>query len=112
MPHILKSFYDEDILEEETILEWHDKVLDCLLLSPFLSALFYNVFPPPSLSLSLSLQVSKKHVGKERAREIRDKAIPIIQWLKTAEEESSDEEGTSQEHIHMRLLEICDHSSY
>ena len=93
MPHILKSFYDEDILEEEAILEWHDKVLDCLLLSPSLSALFYNVFLPP---LSLSLQVSKKHVGKERAREIRDKAIPIIQWLKTAEEESSDEEGTSQ----------------
>lgn len=76
---------------------------------PFFLHYFITSFPP---SLSLSLQVSKKHVGKERAREIRDKAIPIIQWLKTAEEESSDEEGTSQEHIHMRLRGICDHSSY
>ena len=25
-PHILKAFYDNDILEEETILEWADKV--------------------------------------------------------------------------------------
>ncbi|XP_003384405.1 PREDICTED: eukaryotic translation initiation factor 5-like [Amphimedon queenslandica] len=61
VPHILKSFYDEDILEEESILEWHDKV-------------------------------SKKLVGKEKAREIREKAAPIIQWLKTAEEESSEDE--------------------
>ena len=26
VPHILKAFYDEDILEEEAILEWADKV--------------------------------------------------------------------------------------
>lgn len=26
VPHILKSFYDEDILEEEAILEWNDKI--------------------------------------------------------------------------------------
>ena len=26
VPHILKAFYDEDILEEESILEWADKV--------------------------------------------------------------------------------------
>lgn len=30
VPHILKAFYDEDILEEEAILEWHDKVTDQL----------------------------------------------------------------------------------
>ena len=26
VPHILKTFYDEDIIEEEVILEWNDKV--------------------------------------------------------------------------------------
>ena len=26
VPHILKAFYDHDILEEEVILEWHEKV--------------------------------------------------------------------------------------
>ena len=25
--HILKAFYDEDLLEEEVILQWNDKVL-------------------------------------------------------------------------------------
>ena len=29
VPHILKAFYDEDILEEESILEWADKA-SCL----------------------------------------------------------------------------------
>ena len=26
VPHILKAFYDNDILEEEAILEWADRV--------------------------------------------------------------------------------------
>ena len=26
VPHILKAFYDEDILDEEAILDWADKV--------------------------------------------------------------------------------------
>lgn len=26
VPHILKSFYDHDIVEEEALLEWADKV--------------------------------------------------------------------------------------
>ena len=26
VPHILKAFYDEDIVEEEAVLEWADKV--------------------------------------------------------------------------------------
>lgn len=38
------------------------------------------------------LKVTKKHVSKEKAKEIREKAKPIIDWLKTAEEESSGEE--------------------
>lgn len=32
VPHILKAFYDEDILEEEAILEWADKVRKFLTL--------------------------------------------------------------------------------
>lgn len=31
-------------------------------------------------------------MSKEKAKEIREKAKPIIDWLKTAEEESSDED--------------------
>ena len=47
----------------------------------------------------IALQVSRKHVGKEKAREIREKAAPIIEWLRTAEEESSEEEGITQLHV-------------
>ena len=31
VPHILKAFYDNDLLDEEAILEWADKVGGCLL---------------------------------------------------------------------------------
>lgn len=37
-------------------------------------------------------QVSKKRVGKEKAKEVREKAALFVQWLKTAEEESSGDE--------------------
>lgn len=60
VPHILKAFYDNDLLEEEVILEWDGKI--------------------------------KKHVSKEKAKEIRAKATPFVNWLRTAEEETSDEE--------------------
>jgi translation initiation factor 5 len=59
--HILKAFYDADILDEEAILEWGAKV-------------------------------HKKHVGKEIAKQIHEKAAPFVDWLKNAEEESSEEE--------------------
>lgn len=59
VPHILKSFYDHDIVEEEALLEWADKV-------------------------------PKKK--KELAKAIREKAAPLVKWLRTAEEESSSEE--------------------
>lgn len=59
VPHILKSFYDLDIIEEDALLEWADKV-------------------------------PKKK--KELAKEIREKAAPLVNWLRTAEEESSSDE--------------------
>lgn len=59
VPHILKALYDEDIVEEEAVLEWADKV-------------------------------PKKK--KELAKQIREKAEPVIMWLRTAEEESSEDD--------------------
>lgn len=61
---ILKLFYDCDILEEETILEWSEKV-------------------------------SKKYVSKDISEKIHEKAKKFIQWLREADEESSDEEDDS-----------------
>lgn len=60
-----------------------------------------------NLYFFLSLQVSRKHVGKEKAREIREKAAPIIEWLRTAEEESSEEEGMAQLHVLDIWLSQC-----
>lgn len=58
---IWKLFYDTDILEEKTILEWSEKI-------------------------------SKKYVTKEMSEKIHEKAKPFIQWLREADEESSEEE--------------------
>lgn len=61
---IWKLFYDTDILEEKTILEWSEKV-------------------------------SKKYVSKDVSEKIHEKAKPFIQWLREADEESSEEEEDS-----------------
>ena len=37
VPHILKAFYDEDIVEEEAVLEWAEKVCVCVCLGVCLS---------------------------------------------------------------------------
>lgn len=58
---ILKAAYDHDILEEDTLLEWDQKV-------------------------------SKKYVDRETSQIIHQKAKPLIDWLKSASEESDDEE--------------------
>lgn len=65
---ILKLFYDEDILEEKTIVEWSEKI-------------------------------SKKYVTKEVSEKIHDKAKPFVQWLKEADEESSDSDDDSDVEI-------------
>ncbi len=57
---ILKTFYDQDIMDEEVIIEWGKKV-------------------------------SKKYVTKELSEQIHKKAEPFVNWLKEAEEESSEE---------------------
>lgn len=63
MPLLLKQLYEDDVLEEPTLIEWFDA-------------------PPESSWL----------VNREVAAEVRAKASPFIQWLKSAEEESEDEE--------------------
>lgn len=45
----------------------------------------------------LSLQVSKKYVSKELAKEIHAKAAPFVKWLKEAEEESEGSEEEEEE---------------
>lgn len=43
------------------------------------------------------LQVSKKYVSKELAKEIHAKAAPFVKWLKEAEEESEGSEEEEEE---------------
>lgn len=70
VPHILKAFYEHDILDESVIIEWDDKP---------------------------SKKYTSKGVSKELSKEIHSKAAPFIQWLKEAEEESSDDDGENDE---------------
>ena len=87
VPHVLKAFYDNDLLEEEAILEWADRVgvhqLEYVPAESWLALMFW---------FSLGWQISKKHVKKEVAKQIHEKAKPFVTWLRTAEEESSEEE--------------------
>jgi len=57
-PHILQCLYEAEVLDEETILSWADS-------------------PPESSWL----------VKKDIAQQVRNKAKPFIQWLKTAEDD-------------------------
>jgi len=64
VPHIFKLIYDNDIIDEEVLIEWHSKQSS-----------------------------GKKLISKEVAAEIKNKAQPFIQWLKEAEEEESSDES-------------------
>ena len=79
--HILKYFYDLDILDEETLIEWSKK-------GP-----------------------SKKYVKKDVSKEIHEKVGPFITWLKEADEETSDEEDEDVEVraclIFCELITVC-----
>ena len=46
--------------------------------------------------MCIILQVSKKYVSKELAKEIQTKAAPFVKWLKEAEEESG---GSEEEEV-------------
>jgi len=56
VPHVLKGLYDEDILEEEVLISWHDKK------------------------------------SKGDTKKVKDASTVFITWLKSADEEGSDEE--------------------
>jgi len=58
VPVILQTLYDNDVLDESTILTWHST--------------------PPEASWL---------VNKKVAATVRQKAKPFIDWLKSAEEE-------------------------
>lgn len=45
--------------------------------------------------LEWSEKISKKYVSKEMSEKIHEKAKPFVQWLRDAEEESSEEEDDS-----------------
>lgn len=63
---ILLKFYDEDIVEEDTFYTWHEKA---------------------------SKRITK---NKTLSKEIREMANDFIQWLRTAEESSDEEDDDNQ----------------
>ena len=83
VPVILKTLYDEDVIDEESILEWAKKVQR----SPVFLSMRIIIANRP-----VTFKVSKKYVSKELSEQIHKKAEPFIKWLKEAEEETSDED--------------------
>lgn len=67
--HFVKFLYDLDIVEDEQIVEWGES------------------------------KPSKKYVSKELSAELKEKARRVIEWLKTAESESSEAESDGDDEI-------------
>lgn len=63
--HILKAFYDNDIVEEDVICQWYDK-------GP-----------------------SRKFVSRELSSKILNQCSPMVKWLREAEEESDEADDSS-----------------
>jgi len=61
--HFVKFMYDLDIVEDSQIIEWGES------------------------------KPSKKYVSKELSATLKEKARRVVEWLKTAESESSEEES-------------------
>jgi len=74
--HILKSFYDNDLVEEEVLMDW-------------------------------GLKVSKKYVKKDVAEQIHAKAKPFIDWLRTADEESDEDDDEGVEVVYTNRSEAA-----
>mmetsp|Transcript_2976 Transcript_2976/g.3361 ORF Transcript_2976/g.3361 Transcript_2976/m.3361 type:complete len:214 (+) Transcript_2976:197-838(+) len=66
IPLFLKFLYDEDVVEEDTILEWYDG--------------------------SLTVEHARAVVPEDVIAEIKLKAEPIVTWLKEADEDDEDTE--------------------
>ncbi|XP_065883078.1 eukaryotic translation initiation factor 5-like [Dysidea avara] len=64
VPHILKALYDSDLVEEEVFFEWHTK----------------------------HYAKEEQIIAAEVATKMRSIATPVIEWLRSAEEESSSDE--------------------
>jgi len=67
--HFIKFLYDLDIVEDAHIVEWGES------------------------------KPSKKYVSKELSAELKEKARRVVEWLKTAESESSEEEADGDDEI-------------
>lgn len=63
MAHVLKAMYENDVLDEETLIRWFDSPAE-----------------------------SDWLVSKQVAAQMRTKAKPFIEWLKSADEDEDDEE--------------------
>lgn len=61
VPHILQALYETDVLDEEVLLGWYES-------------------PPESSWL----------VNKDIATEVRERALPLITWLREAESDEDD----------------------
>ena len=79
---------------------------------PFIKYLSGSVLHARLSLLQPSRKYTSKQVTKEMSKEIHAKAAPLIQWLKEAEEESSEDEdgegsGEEVEVISCRWSECC-----
>ena len=75
-PLIIKAMYDEDVLEEEAILEWHAGSNDSCEYKGEEDERFELLRLPG--------------VGEAEAAMVKAKATPFVQWLKEADESDSD----------------------
>lgn len=49
-------------------------------------------------------QASKKHVNEAVAKQIHEKVAPVVNWLRTAEEESDEEEDDEDEEDQVEVV--------
>lgn len=78
----------------EQIISLHaDKLLDKV--AGILKLFYDEDILEEKAIIEWSEKISKKYVSKEMSEKIHEKAKPFIQWLREADEESSEEEDDS-----------------